>query len=59
VQQMDNWLAQNWNGYLQCLASVFGTFFLVTYSFPWLGLMFIPIVGFFVKLVPLTIGSES
>jgi hypothetical protein len=49
VQQIDNWLAQNWNSYLQRLASVFGTVFLVTYSFPWLAFMFIPIVGYFVR----------
>jgi ATP-binding cassette subfamily C (CFTR/MRP) protein 1 len=46
---MDNWLAQNFNGYLQYCASVIGTFFLVTYSFPWLAFMFIPIIGFFVR----------
>lgn len=50
VQQIDNWLAQNWNSYLQRVASVFGTFFLVTYSFPWLAFMFIPIVGYFVRI---------
>ena len=43
IEMLDDRLSQVWNQLLTNALSVVGTFALVIYSFPWLGLMFIPL----------------